>query len=205
MIIGLVGKARSGKDTFANMLYRKMDSNDILFLTYSFAGELKARMMEDFELDNEQVNGNLKEVPDPRYPKKGGGHWTPREILQFMGTDAYRAIDEHFWVKQLMKTIDRSTNRKDGDQINFIITDCRFPDEIRAVEDRNGVIIKIVREQRDIITNTAHASETALDNYNFRNVIVVDNSGSKHALNKEVDRVISILNLNKLKTVSGGN
>jgi len=205
MIIGLVGKARSGKDTFASILYKKMDKLDILFLTFSFAGDLKARVMEDFELDYEQINGNLKEVPDPRYPKKDGGFWTPREILQFMGTEAYRSIDNNFWVKQLMdKNIDIMANREDGEAFNFIITDCRFPDEVRAIEDRGGIIIRITRADRDAITNDKHASETALDNFNFRNVIEVDNSGSLHNLNNEVGRVIKMLNFDKLKQASGG-
>jgi hypothetical protein len=204
MIIGLVGKARSGKDTFASILYEKMDRRDILFLTYAYAGKLKETAAEAFKLDVEQTNGSLKEVPDPRYPKREGGFWTPREILQHIG-ESYRMVDQYYWTESLMDDIDSFTDRKDGDRFNFIITDCRHPDEVRAIEDRNGIIIRITRENRDLITNSNHISETALDNYKFRNVIEVDNSGSRKNLYNEVDRVIELLNFKKLKTVSGGN
>ena len=61
---------------------------------------------------------------------------------------------------------------------NWIISDTRFPNELKAIKDRGGITIRIIRP--DFVENTLtgekfpvkvhrqeHESETALDNYKF--------------------------------------
>lgn len=48
---------------------------------------------------------------------------------------------------------------------NWIITDVRFPNEAKAIKDRGGIIIRVDRPFVKPINS--HASETALDNWNF--------------------------------------
>jgi len=99
MIIGLVGKARAGKDTFAEYLSKIFLTDfDIEFLRLAFADELKCLCMEHFGLTYEQLWGNKKEVEDSRFVKSDGSFLTAREILQMVG-EFYRSIDNDFWVK----------------------------------------------------------------------------------------------------------
>lgn len=68
----------------------------------------------------------------------------------------------------------------------WIISDCRFPNEAKAVKDRGGIIIKI--ERPDIVSNDNHASETSVDLVEYDELIV--NSGSIEDL---IDKVKQIL------------
>ena len=67
----------------------------------------------------------------------------------------------------------------------WIITDCRFPDEVDAVENRGGTVIRIERGER---LENQHISETALDDEFFEHVI--QNNGSILDLINEVYKII---------------
>ena len=59
MIIGIAGKARSGKDTFALMLVEELNKRYYPpFVMMAFANELKTRCQEAFDLSYEQLWGD---------------------------------------------------------------------------------------------------------------------------------------------------
>lgn len=186
-LIVISGKARTGKDTLGVILQTVMSEN---YYIMAYADELKRRAMADFGLSQEQVRGHLKEVEDERYPKplchdpatcsgvERTIYWTPREILQHMGTEAYRAVDSGFWIKQLFKYIHRNNLK------NVIITDGRFPDEIIAVTGRKGYHIKMERAHDIKVNNTQHASETSLDTFSSAD-FVVNNNGTLEELRQK--------------------
>lgn len=186
MIVVISGKARAGKDTLGEIMKQKFTEN---YFTMAYANELKRTCREAFDLSREQLWGDLKEVPDKRYRKKldydadAPVYWTPREILQYMGTEAYRAIDNDFWVKQLFKYVDRNNLK------NVIITDARFPNEIDAATERGGVHIKIQREAEGAAQGKEHASETSLDKYDNADYIV-DNNGTIAELEAIAEQII---------------
>ena len=185
MIFVLSGKARVGKDTFGVIL---RDALEGTYTIMAYADELKKKCMEDFDLSYEQLYGDFKEVPDKRYVKgpyfpDKKEYWTPREILQFMGTDCYRKIDNNFWVKALIKRIE--TERLQ----NVIITDARFPNEINIVKDRGAFHIRIMRNNTEEVHGKTHASETSLNecsNVDF----IVHNNKDIPSLFLEAERVI---------------
>lgn len=178
MIFGICGKAFSGKDTFAKILAEEL--NKIQYPPYvlmAYAGELKLRVQKDFDLSYDQLWGNQKEINDLRYPKRGqgfssnpGDYWTPREIMQAYG-EFYRSIDYDFWVKNLFRIIE------DKEYKNVIITDCRHLNEVEAVKEHGGLLIKIIRENKDTPHGATHISETALDNFNKYDFTIVNNFG----------------------------
>ena len=155
-ILVLSGKARSGKNSFATFLQKhlKEDYHQVAYATY-----LKMMCREHFDLTHAQLYGDLKEVPDERYPRADGSCWTPREIMQHMGTEAFRTIDNQFWVKKLFGFIDRHNLK------NIIITDARFGDEVEVPLSRGGIHVRIEREHDIFVNNTGHSSETALDEF----------------------------------------
>jgi hypothetical protein len=109
---------------------------------------------------------------------------TVRDFLQKLGTDGLRdGLHENTWVNALMAdyvprheqwTEGSLDIHKYGLLPNWIITDCRFPNEAKAVRERDGVIIRINRP--GVTAVNAHPSETALDDYDFDDVIVNDGS-----------------------------
>jgi hypothetical protein len=178
MILGISGKARSGKDTFAGMLAKELQKQTgKAYVLMAYAHELKVRVQRDFDLSYEQLWGNEKETYDSRYPKSRGPlpfcagnrddgkglevleerqHWTSREILQNYG-QFFRTIDNDFWVKELFNTIGYKGYK------NVIITDLRHINEVDPVVDGGGYHIRVERENKDGVHNEQHISETALD------------------------------------------
>ena len=163
MLISILGKARSGKNTFAEILAEELfDVTRRRFIFMAFAHELKIKVQSDFDLSYDQLWGNQKEVPDHRYPKNNSHNifWTPREILQEYG-ELYRKIDYDFWVNALARIIDENEYK------SVIITDVRHPNEAEFVSKRKGFIIKITsdRDGKEQIHGQDHVSETALDTF----------------------------------------
>jgi len=206
MIIGVSGKARSGKNTFTEMLQKELDNLGHLFVDMAYADELKLRVMHDFNLSYEQVYGKLKEVPDHRYAKGNlssnpyEAFWTPREILQYIGTEGFRKIDSKFWIRQLFNKINTGLIR------DVIVTDCRFPDEVDAIIEAGGIHIRVERDNKDFVADTQHLSETALDNYNNTYCIINNNSTLEglRKIAKDIAEEVIRLKTTKLEKEVGG-
>ena len=184
ILIGLSGKARSGKDSVGEFLVEELSAYGVV--KAAFADELKRQVAEHFDLSHEQLYGDLKEVPDERYKKPGPPqgvavtyddgrglppwYWTPREIMQEYG-QFMRTIDYDYWIKVLFRKLTRQ------EQEVVVITDVRHINEVNAVLDIGGVHIRIYRDSDEVnaVHNQQHISETALDNYGHINYEVNNN------------------------------
>lgn len=107
-------------------------------------------------------SGNLTLGTMPHRTRDTMRSITVREFLQVLGTDVMRKnFYDQVWVNALFS--------KYTEESKWIITDLRFPNEVKAINDRDGIIIKITR--RPILFQTTmsppkeHISETALDSY----------------------------------------
>lgn len=119
---------------------------------------------------------------------------TGRELLQKLGTDALRdKLHPNVWINALFADYGctHSDHAPDGlDCSNWIITDCRFPNEAKAVKERGGVVVRINRTGIEAIN--AHPSETSLDTWGFD--YVIDNDGDiEQLLGKVATLVDSVL------------
>jgi len=204
IVVGLHGKARSGKDQFGEYLVESFEKNyDKFFMKVAFADILKQMCKDHFGLETDQLwerGKNIREIPDLRFPKGHIGtssnpndYWTPREIMQEFG-GFYRKIRHDYWVYALDKEIQRLKDRTD----NFIITDVRYINECDYVKRNKGVLIKIVRPVIHEIHGMDHESETALNDYNDFD-IVINNDGTLEDLKKAAeDTSGAILKINRL-------
>ena len=139
MIIGVVGFAGSGKGTVGNILCK-----DYGFKAMSFADTLKDGVSTVFGWPRDLLEGDtaesrdFREKPDEFWSKALGKPMTPRLALQKFGTEAMRgAFGENFWVHCLAKKI--HTYR------NVVITDVRYPNEIKFIRDSGGFVVRVVR------------------------------------------------------------
>jgi len=112
---------------------------------------------------------------------------TPRKLLQLVGTEAGRnIIHPNVWVNALMakykqKLIQTVKTYKEepiaekaygtikGEYPNWIITDLRFPNELKAVKDRDGLTIRVNRAEstksiRYVIMDTSDRSKDKVVN-----------------------------------------
>ena len=175
MIIGISGKAGSGKDTAAKMLEVLYANPDISYEDFAnkryknfadiqivhFADSLKETAQVLFRIGEWETN--------TQEGKKTTINWigkTVRELLQGIGQGLRDAIDPNLWVKILFANTEGWSN--------YIIADVRYPNEIYAIKKRNGVLIRIDRKGAGAGN---HSSETALDNYKEWDVHI-ENNGS---------------------------
>jgi len=197
MLIGLSGKARVGKDTFAVMLADEFQKQEQMnFVALAYADEMKNDLMKNFGLTREHLYGSLKEVPDERFPKPdGSGFWTPREIMQEYGQWC-RKIEPNHWVRRLYEVIDREKLN------NVIVTDIRQMNEVQAVLDRGGYHIRLNREDRDSINNSNHETETALDEENYQIDFHIENNGTLDDLKRAAKGTVKAIM--KIDVYKGG-
>ena len=141
MIIGLVGFIGSGKDTAADYLV-----NCHGFRRDSFANSLKDAVAYVFGWDRTLLEGRTKqsrewrEQVDPWWAERlKMPHLTPRWILQYWGTDVCRnGFHDDIWIASLENKLRHS-------QDDVVISDCRFPNEIRAIKNAGGRVIRVSR------------------------------------------------------------
>jgi hypothetical protein len=141
MIIGFVGFIGSGKDTAADYLV-----NFHGFRRDSFANTLKDAVACVFGWDRTLLEGRTSEARawreqvDPWWAERlNMPNLTPRWVLQYWGTEVCRkSFHDDIWIASLENKM-----RKTGD--NIVISDVRFPNEIKAIHNAGGLVIRIKR------------------------------------------------------------
>ena len=140
---------------------------------------------------------------------------TYREMLQKVGTEAMRDnVHTNVWCNALFsnykKNMQKSSSYYDAINLSFpnwIITDMRFPNELQAVKDREGITIRINRYltkktfsedgltsmQGVMVDFNEHPSETALDNSEFD--FTIDNDGTIEELVEKVREILIKVNI----------
>ena len=174
MIIGISGKAGSGKDTAAKMLEVLYANPDISYEDFAnkryknfadiqivhFADSLKETAQVLFRIGEWETN--------TQEGKKTTINWigkTVRELLQGIGQGLRDAIDPNLWIKILFANTEGWSN--------YMIADVRYPNELYAIIKRNGILLRIDRKGAGAGN---HSSETALDNYKEWDVHIENNS-----------------------------
>jgi hypothetical protein len=141
MIIGVCGWIGSGKDTIADYLV-----NIHGFRRDSFAGTLKDAVAAVFGWDRELLEGRTKEARewreqvDPWWSKRlNMPNLTPRLVLQLWGTEVCRKnFHDNIWIASV-------ENKLRNSQDNIVISDCRFPNEIKSIREAGGKVVWVRR------------------------------------------------------------
>lgn len=184
MLIGITGHKFSGKSTVAKMLSEMLD-----YKVVSFADKLKditcvlsgctREDLENYEFKEKQL------VPIHMRPYCGSTkNPTYRAFLQHFGSEVMRGINDNIWID--------STLLNCGD--NAIISDCRFPNEAKAIKECGGIIIKVVRDS--VVSDDTHQSETHIDE--IEATYIIPNNGSLETLRELIKPIVSFCQFIKL-------
>jgi hypothetical protein len=181
MIISLSGKKLSGKSSVAAYLVNKHG-----FVEVSWAAPLKEIIGKQlFRFSHDQLYDPIqKEVIDPRWGM------SPRDILQKVGTDLFRNnLMDDFWVRIGVETIKEEIAK--GNHV--VLSDTRFPNELKAIEDLGGKTIRLKRS--DVPSTDPHYSENALDEATFEYDIAAI-TGELPSIFMVMDSIVSSKDLN---------
>lgn len=192
IVIGLTGKAGAGKSAVADYLVEAHG-----FTKLSFAGPLK-KMLRTLDpiVDSEDgyIATSLSEVfithgNDEALIKRSKYGEEYRRLLQVLGTDCIRAVDEDFWVRAAMQQL----TDPDG---KYVFDDVRFPNEASAVywaslgTGFDPAVWHVDRPNYDGGAG-AHESETHAGRMG-ETLTITNYSSGIEALHKQVDHLVKM-------------
>lgn len=222
MIIGIAGKAQSGKDTACKIIqaisvYEKNENieqplvefiKDVLnnpnrlgvckpiWRKHSFAETLKecAALILDCDIEDFESINYKNSPTNLCLLNKEGNSMTNREFLQLLGTEVGRAIDKDLWVKVLLhKYLCALDDSSYEETVQWIIPDVRFPNEEAAIHLENGIVWKIIRNVNE---GGTHESEQHFDEINAN--LTIENNGT---IDEFINKVIEAYNKTKLYNI----
>ncbi|WP_160286521.1 deoxynucleotide monophosphate kinase family protein [Pseudomonas knackmussii] len=183
LLIGLHGRARSGKDTAANYLATQFG-----LLVYAFASPLKAALMTMLNLPESALDGAAKEQPLPWLGK------SPRELMQLLGTEWGRnAVHPQLWL--LLAEMNLANHHEVSPHSSgFVISDVRFENEADWIRAKGGVVVHLRRPAA--IDVAAHSSESGIGVHD--DDLVIHNAGSLEDLYEALEHVMDSIQLRAL-------
>lgn len=180
MIIGILGNKNVGKDTLADYLVSTEG-----FKKVSFATNLKECLAVMFNWDSNNFSFENKEKNDPIW------NVSPRKMLQLLGTEFLRdyckdIIDCKIKFNGKEETFSYHIKKLFLDNIelfendnNIVISDVRFPDELKFIQWMNGKIIKLERNNAEINQYNNHSSENYIDKLEY-DIKIANNFTKEH-------------------------
>lgn len=183
-LIGISGKAGSGKDTVARHLWEKHG-----FLQVAFADPLREAASALFGLEPmAMIDREMKETHLDYWGK------SPRQILQILGNDALKPFfGDDVWLKRWLLTYGTF-----GATDDIVASDCRFDLECNAIRELGGTIIHLKRPGAGLqgVAST-HASEAGVTIYPLDYEII--NDGTIEDLKAVIDQVLLNIEARGLK------
>lgn len=201
MIIGINGQKRAGKDTAALAIKETHGDNAYIYKFADPIKEGLHIKLKEYGYEYADIDGQDnfdREVPtftldeaieiilvcceytnvkaDYNYVYytliQHEGLFSIRDLLQLVGTDVARSLNEQHWVEYAKNKYEELVFT--NPDIIFIITDVRFKNELQLIYDLKGIMLQINRKT-SLATN--HISDTELGF--IEDAIQIDNNGSR--------------------------
>lgn len=181
-LIGLTGKAGSGKDTVAGLIEEQIRGA----WGYAFADPIR-EMLDSLLIALGEYEGDW----DDRAWKErniAALEKSPRRLAQTLGTEWGRQlIHPDIWLRGAAAFVEKAEGY--GDQVKcIVVTDCRFENEASWIRGQGGEIWHILRPQ--ITPVAGHASEAGIGILAGHDSIL-DNSGDFGHLAEQVKRALA--------------
>lgn len=169
-IIAFSGRKQSGKSTSGEFLQAHSALENKGVKIYAFADRLKKDICIDIlGMNMEQCYGTDEQKNTPTNVTWEGKKLTAREVMEVVGTEIFRNLKKDVWVSATINLI-----KKEQPEIACIV-DVRFPDEVDAIHEIGGKVVRLTRNP----FNSKNSIECALDpcNYNWSNFdFIIHNS-----------------------------
>jgi len=174
MLIGLTGLSGSGKDTVADYL---VSNHNFFKLTFAKPIHDLILALLDWEYEYEFLT-EIKNEPHPNLFGK-----TPRELMQFIGTEWGRdMVHPDLWLRRVQTLKKDLTN-----MTHFVISDVRFENEADWVRSE-GTLIHI---HRSTIERFPHSSESGVP-FKEQDIVIQNDSISIPELHQTVKAALNL-------------
>ena len=172
-VIGLHGRARSGKDTVANFILSHRGG-----YVYSFADPIRAMLVPlGIDMSDPYWQANKEAI----IPALGA---SPRRLMQTLGTEWGRQlINPDFWLILAKQVL---INYGPG----MVVADVRFENEAEWVRSQGGRVIHI--ERPSAVAVEAHASEAGIKFKGEEGDFKIINGGSLEDLQQTIREVFDV-------------
>lgn len=128
-----------------------------------------------------------------------------REMLQKIGTDCMRNnLHSETWINALfadyrpnIKTERPQLNDIRWDYPKWIVVDTRFPNEAKAIQERRGIVLKLLR---NIDSNDKHPSEKSVEDIQADYTIDNRNLSIKDNI-IEIEKFLNDINLKSFPSI----
>lgn len=171
-LIGIAGRARSGKSTAQAIL-----ADEFGMARINFADPIKDALTTMLGVDFHALDGAEKEA------QLEGLGLSPRHLMQTLGTEWGRhQCGSDFWIAVAERRLAQLEDAEGDSYPGAVFSDVRFNEEAEWIRRKGGLLIHLQRD--DAAQVREHASERGI--YPRRGDIHLDNSGSltdlRHAL-----------------------
>ncbi len=205
-LVALTGPKGSGKDTVADILvadlsYRKIAFADALRTEVDdyWPGVTIAMLTEPATKEHPITALAFERCMNPSFVdmvwrvmkftrEQMAAPRSPREIMQLWGTEFRRAQNPDYWVQRLTDEV-ALRNAEITTPDRWVITDCRFDNEVNMVNRARGQLWQVTRPGHGVQSG-AHVSETT--GAEFFPSVVLDNSGDLRALRHQVGAALCL-------------
>lgn len=185
-LVGILGKAGSGKDTVAAYL---CTGEDVWCMQAALADKVKEVVKTVFDLEAVlYADRAMKELPIPELDG-----YSYRKLAQLVGTECFRSVfGIWIWVSALHKRL--LETHWVGEAV--VISDIRYQNEVQWILEQDGIIVYLDRPDAQPVA--AHSSEQiptlqychdAVDTYGGA-VVYVENNGSLHDLYAAIEKQV---------------
>lgn len=219
--VAISGKIGSGKDTVAPLVVNALGHSDAVHEFFARPLKEEVNQVIDFIRKASNLDEAITLVHEHLQPvnfipavealyddvKTGvvqsAYDRTPstRKALQLWGTEVRRTQDEDYWVRKAMK----SSLELIASGQSIYVTDARFPNEVAAIETVGAHVVRLVvspeEQARRIWARDGHApseeainhaSETALDDYEFEITIDTDALSASEVANEAIKAILAM-------------
>lgn len=163
MILGFSAKKQGGKTTAIKSIQENLQRRNEVCVPINFADMLKilvVKTLVPMEMLGVAQHHTfftwIEENKDTILPCG----ITVRQALQKVGTDWFRSLYPDAWVNAWKQSIKIYQSQDPDNKIHIIVGDVRFPNEVKAIQEMDGHVIRLLRNP---FPEDQHESETALD------------------------------------------
>jgi hypothetical protein len=212
LYIGVSGKMRHGKDTFAAFVKEELTARGHVAVCRGMSAALKEEVAEflSWELDD---HPDWQKIPaNQRYEQMLARMHSsdPREkeplrlIMQWWGTEFRREMFcKDYWTRKLGEWAENTQNNlPGGPQLVVLIPDIRLTNERSFVKERDGLTVRVLRP--GVEETSVHITETELAHCDDWDRLIL-NDGTLEQLRQAADIFCATIEARLLEVTSCGD